>query len=83
MNLRRSTYYYRATDNPEGPSSAAIMSIIEGIRDELPCYGYRRETHELRRHGFIVNHKRVGRVTQAQLSFVREHGTCPSSGPAP
>ncbi|WP_096787929.1 IS3 family transposase [Rhodobacter sp. CZR27] len=27
-----------------------------------PCYGYRRVTHELRRHGLVVNHKRVARV---------------------
>ena len=28
----------------------------------MPCYGYRRITHELRRRGFTVNHKRVLRL---------------------
>jgi len=64
MNLPRSTYYYRAADKPEGLTDAELTSIIEDIQDELPCYGYRRVTHELRRHGFLINHKRVARVMQ-------------------
>ena len=43
-------------------TDAELTSIIEDIQDELPCYGYRRVTHELRRHGLIINHKRVARV---------------------
>lgn len=39
-----------------------LTSIIDDIQDELPCYGYRRVTHELRRHGFLINHKRISRV---------------------
>ncbi|WP_246146631.1 IS3 family transposase [Maritimibacter alkaliphilus] len=62
MNLPRSTYYYRAVAKPEGLSDAELTSIIEDIQDELPCYGYRRVTHELKRHGLIINHKRVARV---------------------
>ena len=62
MNLPRSTYYYRAAAEPERLSDAELTSIIKDIQDELPCYGYRRVTHELRRHGFIINHKRVARV---------------------
>lgn len=62
MNLPRSTYYYRASAKTEGLSDAELRSIIEDIQDELPCYGYRRVTHELQRHGLIINHKRVARV---------------------
>lgn len=62
MNLPRSTYYYRPAAKTVGLSDAELTSIIEDIQDELPCYGYRRVTHELRRHGFIINHKRVARV---------------------
>lgn len=62
MNLSRSTYYYRSSTKPEGLSDAERTSIIENIQDELPRYGYRRVTHELRRHGFIINHKRIARV---------------------
>jgi putative transposase len=35
---------------------------IESILDEFPAYGYRRFTHELRRRGTVVNHKRVSRI---------------------
>ena len=36
----------------------------------VPAYGYRRVTHELRRRGLVVNHKRVARV-------MREHALTP------
>ena len=62
MILPRSTYYYRSTEKAEGLTDAELASIIEDIQDELPCYGYRRVALELRRHGFIINHKRVARV---------------------
>ncbi|MBD9650307.1 IS3 family transposase [Ensifer sp. ENS09] len=42
-----------------------LVAIIEDIQDELPCYGYRRVTHELQRRGHLVNHKRVARVMRA------------------
>lgn len=32
----------------------------------MPGYGYRRVTHELRRRGHVVNHKRLARVMRAQ-----------------
>lgn len=51
MNLPRSTYYYRPAAKAEGLTDAELTAIIEDIQDELPCYGYRRVTHELRRHG--------------------------------
>jgi putative transposase len=62
MNLPRSTYYYHSTAHTEGLTDAELTAIIEDIQDELPCYGYRRVTHELRRHGFMINHKKVARV---------------------
>ena len=43
---------------------------IEDILAEFPAYGYRRVTHELRRRGLVVNHKRVARV-------MREHALTP------
>ena len=39
---------------------------IEDILAEFPSYGYRRITHELRRRGQLVNHKRVSRVMREQ-----------------
>ena len=42
-----------------------ICQIINEIRDiyqEKPFYGYRRMTVELRKKGFVVNHKKVQRL---------------------
>ncbi|MEO8244581.1 MAG: IS3 family transposase [bacterium] len=43
-------------------TEAELTAIIEDIQDELPCYGYRRVTHELSRQGLVVNHKRIARL---------------------
>ncbi len=61
----RSTFYYRATTKTSGLSDLDLVTLIEDIQDELPCYGYRRVTHELRRRGYLVNHKTVARVMRA------------------
>lgn len=61
MNLPRSTYYYRSA-NTLKLTDGEFTAIIEDVQDELPCYGYRRVTHELRRRGFAINHRRVARV---------------------
>jgi putative transposase len=45
-----------------GLTDARIVELIGDIQDELPGYGYRRVTRELRRRGYVVNHKRVARV---------------------
>jgi putative transposase len=62
MNLPRSTCYDRPTAKTEGLPDAKRASIIEHIQDELPCYGYRRVIHQFRRHGLVINRKRVARV---------------------
>jgi len=55
MNLPRSTYYYRSARTLE-LTDGELTAIIEDVQDELPCYGYRRVTHELWRRGFAINH---------------------------
>lgn len=60
MNLPRRTYYYRSARTLE-LTDGELTAIIEDVQDELPCYGYRRVTHQLRRRGFAINHKRVAR----------------------
>jgi len=41
---------------------------------EFPGYGYRRVTHELRRRGYVVNHKRVLRLMRDDnLLCLRNH----------
>jgi putative transposase len=62
MEMPRSTYYYRSTAKAQALSDDRIAELIAGVQDELAGYGYRRVTHELRRRGHLVNHKRVARV---------------------
>jgi putative transposase len=62
IDLPRSTFYYRSAAKPAKLSDTELINLIETIQDELPCYGYRRVTHELHRRGYLVNHKRVARV---------------------
>jgi putative transposase len=64
MNLPRSTFYYRPVSSEVAPTDAEIIALIEDIQDEFPRYGYRRVTHELRRRGLLVNHKKVSRIMQ-------------------
>lgn len=66
IDLPRSTFYYRSTAVHESLGDARLAELIESIREDLPGYGYRRVTHELRRRGHVVNHKRVARVMKAQ-----------------
>lgn len=60
--LPRSTFYYRVTTPDMQLPDTRLIELIQTIQDELPGYGYRRVTHELRRRGHLVNHKRVARV---------------------
>lgn len=66
IDLPRSTFYYRSTAASEGLCEARLTELIESIQDDLPGYGYRRVTHELRRRGYVVNHKRVARVMKVR-----------------
>lgn len=65
IEIPRSTYYYRSTAKALALTDGRIVELINAIQDELAGYGYRRVTHELRRRGHAVNHKRVARVMKA------------------
>jgi putative transposase len=65
MEIPRSTYYYRSTAKALALTDGRIVELINVIQDELAGYGYRRITHELRRRGHAINHKRVARVMKA------------------
>lgn len=60
MGLARSRYY----SQPEAPAEedlacrADLRDRIEAICAEFPRYGYRRVTAQLKREGWVVNHKR-------------------------
>ncbi|MDQ0590007.1 IS3 family transposase [Variovorax paradoxus] len=62
IELPRSTFYYRASEAGTVLSDLQVVQFIESIRDELPGYGYRRVTDELRRRGHLINHKRIARL---------------------
>jgi putative transposase len=66
MSLARSSFYRSQTAAAARQAAdAALLATIERIAAECPAYGYRRVTHELRRRGTIVNHKRVARLMRA------------------
>ncbi len=73
MNMARSTFYKRPHAGHQAAREKADTDLrvrIEDILAEFPAYGYRRVTHELRRRGLVINHKRVSRV-------MREHALTP------
>ena len=73
MNMARSTFYKRPHAGHRAAREKADTDLrvrIEDILAEFPAYGYRRVTHELRRRGLVINHKRVARV-------MREHTLTP------
>lgn len=73
MNLPRSSYYYRPAAKAKGLTDAELTAIIEDIQDEQPCDGYRRVRHELRRHGLVVNHKKIARVMREAGPGIKPH----------
>lgn len=66
IGLPRSTYYYRAQEDSVTLTDSELEELIGTVQDELPGYGYRRVTHELRRRGYMINHKRIARVMRAR-----------------
>ena len=71
MDLPPSTFYYRSTAAHAGLEDGRLAELIGTIQDELPGYGYRRVTHELRRRGHVVNHMRVARVMKAERMGIK------------
>jgi putative transposase len=73
MGISRSTYYAVAEDSAlRCESEAALRSAIENVVAEWPAYGYRRVTHELRRRGIVVNHKRIARIMREEALTPRK-----------
>jgi putative transposase len=66
IDLPRSTFHFRSTAANGTLADAELVELIGTIQDEMPGYGYRRVTHELRRRGHVVNHKRIARMMKAQ-----------------
>jgi putative transposase len=64
MNLARSSFYYKSRAASPGRMKleADLMDCIEVICLEFPRYGYRRVSQQLKREGWLVNHKKVLRL---------------------
>jgi putative transposase len=62
IELPRSTFYYCAKKRPTTISDTELVEKIIEIQMELPGYGKRRVTRELRRRGLTVNKKRIERL---------------------
>lgn len=59
LTVNRSTFYYR----PSGcVHDRDLASEIQGLWMQMPFYGYRRLTAQLRRQGHVVNGKRTLRL---------------------
>ena len=58
LDYARSSYYHQARVVDE----EALQQAIEAEAAQWPTYGYRWITHQLRRQGWTVNHKRVERI---------------------
>jgi transposase InsO family protein len=75
LSVSKSGYYYWLKRNGHDNRAARDRPIIEEMHKiihKYPGYGYRRMTHQLRKHGYIVNHKRVLRLMQENgLTFKR------------
>lgn len=68
LGVRRDGYYRwlgaaaSASDADTPREDVEVRDQIQRIALEMTCYGYRTMTRELRRRGYIVNHKRVLRL---------------------
>jgi putative transposase len=60
--VTRAGFYRWRASPPAGDEDMDLRNDIQGIALEFPCYGWRRVIAELRRQGWVVNHKRVRRI---------------------
>lgn len=60
LGISRATLYRQRGTPAEADTE--VRDAIQRIALEMPCYGYRRITAELRRRSFLVNHKVVLRL---------------------
>jgi putative transposase len=55
----RCSYYRHHRHSGGEEQSDGVRAELHRICEQYPSYGYRRVTHELRRRGHCVNHKRI------------------------
>lgn len=66
LDVSRSWYYARAGEPTAREDDATLRDVIERLVLAFPGYGYRRVTRQLRRDGWVVNHKRILRVMREE-----------------
>lgn len=66
FEVSRSWHYAQPTSEDRANRDVALRAAIEAIVLVFPGYGYRRVTAQLRRDGWVVNHKRVLRIMRAE-----------------
>ncbi len=66
LEINRGWLYARPRCPAAAAEAVALRDAIEGIVLAFPGYGYRRVTHELRRQGWVLNHKRVLRIMREE-----------------
>ena len=67
LGCSRSSYYYREQVAVDDSLQDAILAVAA----EWPTYGYRRMSAELRRRGWVVNHKRMRHLMEKMGLKVR------------
>jgi putative transposase len=60
LGVPRSHYYY--TPCPETPENLKLMKRLDALHLEWPEFGRPKLTYQLRREGWAINEKRVGRL---------------------
>src|SRR6202000_781807 len=60
--VSRASLYRFVPDAEHADSDLDLRDEIQRVALEFPCYGRPRITAELKRRGWKVNHKRVGRI---------------------
>ncbi len=83
LEIARADYYRHRFPQSEVEADLELRDLIQRLALEMSAYGYRRITHELRRRGVVVNHKRVLRLMRQdnllclrKKSFTRTTDAC-------
>lgn len=75
LSLPRSSFYYSPV--PESALNLELMRLLDEQYLKAPCYGRNKHTQELRRAGYEVNPKRIGRLLKKM--GIRALGISPST----
>jgi putative transposase len=62
LSVARSSIYYDSKPSSTENDDVMLLNEIRDIYQETPFYGYRRIEVELRKKGFVINHKKVQRL---------------------